>query len=550
MSVALSPTLLIGPSSLRLETGAKSDIGRHSERRQNEDWLYYAQQPNDSIETRLRRRRGRLFIVCDGMGGREAGHEASDIAGQTIRRQYYYMQPDNLSLGEMLRNSIQEANREAFRLSSQQNSKWFGMGATAVAAVVQDNNLFVAHVGDSRAYLVPAEGAIKLLTRDHTWVREALDSGRISPEEAETHPNRGALTRSLGNALQVEPDLDVNGHVLSHGDVVVLCSDGLTDLVGDNEIQQVVTSNSPQAAAEKLVRLANDKGGPDNITVLVVRAYDPRQQQKGGVRRNSESILQDKSRLRQLTIGVLSIVVVIMALTVMLWMARACGGTPAAAPSLMTTVAPLASIATPSPRILSPTVTPIPGSPVPTPPGMQRPGVGATNIPSALPVYPVPVLRSPSHNETFTSRQASIYLVWDSVGVLGADDYYVIKIVLAHGEFSPWVKDIQWLVPDYLFDQGPGNREYRWTVTVYHQAGTGSNGEQKGIPVSGQSTERTFVWKDESGKTQPPATTPTKTPTAMAGLTPTETPTTMLALTPTKTVAPTSTPSRTPWWRP
>jgi len=539
--VALSPTLLIGPSSLRLETGAKSDIGRHSERRQNEDWLYYAQQPNDSIETRLRQRRGRLFLVCDGMGGRDAGHEASDIAGQTIRRQYYYMQPDNLSSGEMLRNSIHEANRDVFRLSSQQNSKWFGMGATAVAAVVQDNNLFVAHVGDSRAYLVPAAGAIRPLTRDHTWVREALDSGRISPAEAETHPNRGALTRSLGNALQVEPDLDVNGYVLSHGDVVVLCSDGLTDLVGDTEIQQVITSNSPQAAAEKLVRLANDKGGPDNITVLVVRAYDPRQQQKGAVRRNSESALPDKHRLRQLTMGVLSIVVVIMALLVILWMARACGGTPAAAPSLLTAVAPLASIATPSPRILSPTVTPIPGSPVPTPP------VGATNIPSALPVYPVPVLRSPPHNETFTSRGALIVLAWDSVGALGYYDYYVVKIVLAHGEFSPWVKDTQWLVPEYLFDLGPANREYHWTVTVYHQAGTGPNGEQEGTPVSGQSTERTFVWKEESGTAQPPTATPTKTLTSMPVLTPTETPTTMPALTPTKTVAPVRTPSRTPW---
>jgi protein phosphatase len=301
------------------------------------------------------------------MGGREAGHEASDIAGQTIRRQYYYMQPDNLPFGERLRNSIHEANREVFRLSSQQNSRWFGMGATAVAAVVQDNNLFVAHVGDSRAYLAPAAGAIKPLTRDHTWVREALDAGRIRLEEAATHPNREALTRSLGNAPEVEPDLDVNGYALSHGDVVMLCSDGLTDVVGDDEIQQVISGNSPQAAAEKLVNLANGKGGPDNITVLVIRAYDPAKQQKGGVRGNSESTLQDKRRLRQLTVGVLSIVVVIMALLVILWMARACGGTPAPPPSPVAAVSPWAGMATPSPRAQSPTVTPIPSSPTPKP---------------------------------------------------------------------------------------------------------------------------------------------------------------------------------------
>lgn len=542
----LSPTLLIGPSSLRLETGAKSDIGRNPGRRHNEDWLYYAQQPNDSIETRLRQRRGKLFIVCDGMGGRDAGHEASDIAGQTIRRQYYYVQPDNLAFGEMLRNSIHEANREVFRLSSQQNGKWFGMGTTAVAAVVKDNNLFVAHVGDSRAYLVPAGGTIKQLTRDHTWIREALDAGRIRLEEAETHPNRGALTRSLGNAPQVEPDLDVNGYVLSHSDVVVLCSDGLTDVVGDDEIQQVVTSDSPQAAAEKLVKLANDRGGPDNITVLVISAYDPRKQQSGGFRENIEGILQDKRRLRELTIGVLRAVVVVVALLVILWMARACRGAPASMPSSGATVTPLASRATPSPRGRLPTVTPIPVSPVPTPltlSGAPSPGRGSLNTPmvnSSLPGYSVPVLKSPPPNETFTSRGDLIVLAWDSVGVLGPDDYYVIKIVLAHGEFSPWVKDTQWPVPDYLFDLGPGNREYRWTVTVYHQTGTGQNGDQngdqKGTPISGQSTERTFVWKEESGKAQPPAATPTKTLTTMPELTPTKT-----------QVAPTSTPTKMPW---
>jgi hypothetical protein len=187
--------------------------------------------------------------------------------------------------------------------------------------------------------------------------------------------------------------------------------------------------------------------------------------------------------------------------------------TPSSSPSPMVTAtkAPLPTVTwTSSPTATrSPTVTPIPGSPVPTPP------VGATNIPSALPVYPVPVLRSPPHNETFTSRGALIVLAWDSVGVLGSDDYYVIKIVLANGEFSPWVKDTQCLVPDYLFDLGPANREYRWAVTIYHQTDSGPNGGQKGTPVSGQSTERIFIWKDDSGKTQPPTATrvlPTSSP--------------------------------------
>ena len=386
-----SPTSSSSAVSLRLEVGSESSIGRNPQRRRNEDWRYYTRQPNDPIETESRQKLGDLFIVCDGMGGRDAGQEASDIAGQAIRRQYYYMQPDGLPVEEMLHNSLHEANRAVFDLSSQKGSKWFGMGTTAVVAVVKDGNLYIANVGDSRAYLLPAGGSIQQVTEDHTWVQEALKAKRISPEEAKTHPNRGALTRSLGNNPNVQPYVQLVGR-LSAGDTVVLCSDGLTDVVSDGEIQKVIEDNRPQAAAEKLVQLANEHGGPDNITVIVFQAYDPAHPPTGAV--------VAKNQLRKVAmILAATLVFLTMALAVILLTQRGIpewlkpGGISTPTPTSVTNVAPLLGTATAT-RSLSPSSTPAPTStPIPTSTPTNTPTPTPTHTPTHTPTpAPTPTL--------------------------------------------------------------------------------------------------------------------------------------------------------------
>jgi serine/threonine protein phosphatase PrpC len=203
-----------------------------------------------------------LFAVADGMGGAQAGEVASKLAAAALEE----TDPATLSGPERLISLIQEANRRVYERSSSDPST-SGMGTTMTVAVVEDAGVTIGHVGDSRAYLV-REGKLEQLTEDHSLVNELLKSGKLSPQEAEIHPQRSVITRAVGT----DPDVDVDAFVVdaSEGDIFLLCSDGLTDMVGDDDILDTVERHREDLdrVTKALVSAANRGGGEDNITVI------------------------------------------------------------------------------------------------------------------------------------------------------------------------------------------------------------------------------------------------------------------------------------------
>jgi protein phosphatase len=232
--------------SLQLGGSASAtDTGRR--RRHNED-AYVCEPP--------------LFAVADGMGGAQAGELASGLAAAALRDE-----SSELSGGEQrVDGLIQEANRRIYERQSQDAST-SGMGTTMTVALVEDGRVAIGHVGDSRAYLV-RDRKLEQLTEDHSLVAELVRSGKLSPEEAEGHPQRSVITRALGT----DPDVDVDTFSVEArpGDLFLLCSDGLTSMVDDGTILREVERKRDDlaAAARALVRAANKGGGEDNITVV------------------------------------------------------------------------------------------------------------------------------------------------------------------------------------------------------------------------------------------------------------------------------------------
>ena len=203
-----------------------------------------------------------LYAVCDGMGGARAGEVASQMACLGL----VGVNPESAGEDE-LRHAVAGANKAIVQRSATEG-ELLGMGTTLTAALVKDSTLILAHVGDSRAYLF-REGELTQLTSDHSWVGEMIRRGEITAEEAATHPHRSVITRALGTDLEVDPEVvEVQ---LSPGDRVIVCSDGLTSMVDDKGIAQVLKRDrEPQAAAQALVDAALANGGEDNVTVVVV----------------------------------------------------------------------------------------------------------------------------------------------------------------------------------------------------------------------------------------------------------------------------------------
>ena len=246
-----------------------TDTGRV--RARNEDALG-AFEPDDPS---LLRRRGRLFVVADGMGGHARGDVASRLAVDVVRAAYYHDDglPDDLA--RALGLSVERANEVLYDENggSADNPR---MGTTLTALAIRDHEAFVAHVGDSRAYLIRGR-AIHRLTEDHSLVSELVKNGLLTAMEAEHHPSAHVIVRAVGleRALPVE----LYGPLpLFDGDTLVLCTDGLSRLVGPAEIRRVAGGRVPRRACERLVSLANRRGGPDNITLQVIRighGHDP-----------------------------------------------------------------------------------------------------------------------------------------------------------------------------------------------------------------------------------------------------------------------------------
>ncbi len=239
--------------------GACSDVGRS--RSENQD--SYGKFPEDSDDITLPK--GQLFIVADGMGGQKGGREASTIAVDTIN-QYYFSDPDS-DIVKSLALSLQKANEAIFDYSTT-HAGYTNMGTTCSALVLKDNRAYIAHVGDSRIYRV-TKGNIIQLTDDHSNVAEMQRRGMLTKEEAKHHPERSHLYRALGVRAEVSIDI-IKDIQLGTSDSFLLCSDGLINHVEDDEMLKMVKKLPPQEACNELVDMANDRGGYDNITVLVV----------------------------------------------------------------------------------------------------------------------------------------------------------------------------------------------------------------------------------------------------------------------------------------
>ena len=242
--------------------GAKTDLGRIREN--NEDkFEFFIPEDEDTLALK-----GSFYAVADGMGGHSAGQIASELALKTAIGAYY-ADPSPI-VEESLRQALQQANAliyDAARAIAERS----GMGTTMTALVVRGEEAFIAQVGDSRCYLI-RDGRIRQVTEDHSWVNEQVKRGGLTEEEAAASPFRNVITRSLGNAPNV--DVDVFTEKIEVGDVFVLCSDGLSGEVTDEEILQATRGSSPSKAAWDLVDLALEHGGRDNVTVLVVAVRD------------------------------------------------------------------------------------------------------------------------------------------------------------------------------------------------------------------------------------------------------------------------------------
>jgi len=246
---------------LKWRAAARTDAG--CQRQRNED-NYYVSPDN------------RVFAVADGMGGAVGGAKASKLAVEAIEKRWKELPPpasDRESIQKWLLETVTLANQSVWH-EAEEDSTVRGMGTTVVVAVQgEDNYMEIAHVGDSRAYLL-RDGKPTLLTNDHSVVQEMVRAGRLTEEQARINPYKNLITRCLGHEEKVE--VDQTPVELKRGDWIVLCSDGLPTVLRDEQICDVVsTTHEPDGVCEELVKLTLDGGAPDNVTVVVVNYFDP-----------------------------------------------------------------------------------------------------------------------------------------------------------------------------------------------------------------------------------------------------------------------------------
>jgi len=244
--------------SVDIALGARTDLGRVREN--NEDkFEFFIPTDEDTLVLK-----GSFFAVADGMGGHSAGQIASELALKTAIRSYYADNTPNIEYS--IRTAVQEANAIVFE-AARAIAERSGMGTTVTALVIRGEEVFVAQVGDSRCYRLRGRD-LRRLTEDHSWVNEQVRLGTMSEQDAVTSPFRNVITRCIGNAPGVDSDVIVDE--LREGDVYLLCSDGLTGELTDEQIRDKLLIAAPSRAAWELVDLALENGGRDNVTALVV----------------------------------------------------------------------------------------------------------------------------------------------------------------------------------------------------------------------------------------------------------------------------------------
>jgi protein phosphatase len=248
---------------MQLQTSSVSDIGKI---RENNEDSYLELNVDNSSEKLL------LLVVADGMGGHKAGEVASKTVVKSIE-EYFKTQENGLEKDALnsLKNSIIKANQEVIQASNDKE-ELRGMGSTCTAMLILNNKTFLAHVGDSRAYLARGE-KITQLTKDHTLAEKMFDSGIISKEEAKTSPHRNMLIKAVGisDEIEVETYEPLN---INEGDIFLLCSDGLTEHIDEEEIFSILNIYEPDEACKLLVNIANKRGGKDNITVQIAKVVN------------------------------------------------------------------------------------------------------------------------------------------------------------------------------------------------------------------------------------------------------------------------------------
>lgn len=240
-----------------MKTFSMTDIGRRRE--MNQDYVFATDEAIGSLPN--------LLVVADGMGGHRAGDFASKYTVEVLEeevRNSKEAHPETI-----IGNAIQTANEKLME-EAEKDSRLEGMGTTLVAATIMDHTLYFANVGDSRLYLINKD--IRQLSRDHSMVEEMVRLGGLTEEEAKHHPDKNIITRAIGVKRRVEPDFFE--YRLKDGDIILMCSDGLTNMVDDDEIFQIVKSaRDIVEAVENLIQRANENGGADNIGVILAEPY-------------------------------------------------------------------------------------------------------------------------------------------------------------------------------------------------------------------------------------------------------------------------------------
>jgi protein phosphatase len=256
-SAATTPAVSTG--RLVVQAVLKTDVGKV--RTENQDFGIYTT-PQEEASSQPG---GRLLIVADGMGGHRGGATASRLATETVKAQYLHSETTDVA--SALRDAVTRANARVFS-EAQSNPDLRGMGTTTSALVIRGNQGWFAHVGDSRIYMIRG-GEIKQITQDHSLVATMVREGLLTTQEAENHPRRNVLQRSIGVGEIVE--IDVQGPIdIQENDVFILCSDGLHGLVKEEEMKEIGKRPLRQAA-EEFVKRALERGAPDNVTVIVAR---------------------------------------------------------------------------------------------------------------------------------------------------------------------------------------------------------------------------------------------------------------------------------------
>jgi protein phosphatase len=250
---------------MRIDYFARSDKGRV--RKTNEDYFSGERIKDNEY----------LFVVADGMGGHRAGDVASRLGTQNFVRHYKKLRKKKNSIMDAMNRALEKANNVILAKASSDSRKR-GMGTTFSAVVISRKSAYIVHVGDSRIYLIRGDEILQLTT-DHTFVGKMLEEGRITEDEARDHPQKNILYMSLGARKTFEPEIKMQVDIME-SDIFMMCSDGLNNMVSDNTIKEYVLSYNTYDAVEELIKLANDNGGTDNITIQVIHVEKTREPAK------------------------------------------------------------------------------------------------------------------------------------------------------------------------------------------------------------------------------------------------------------------------------